>query len=81
MSARNTMSLSRAEIVEAISFIAERKIKSQTAFRDYIAICFLSILALRRNELVVLKWSDINFESSSANIFQKAAHISCYQLP
>ena len=39
-------------------------------------ICFLSVLALRRNEFVGLKWSDIDFESSSANIFQKGGSLA-----
>ena len=76
-----TKSLSRAEIIEVISFMANRRNKSQTAFRDYIAICFLSVLALRRNELVGLKWSDIDFESSSANIFQKGGSYKLLPVP
>ncbi|GAA6137526.1 hypothetical protein NBRC116583_12730 [Arenicella sp. 4NH20-0111] len=61
------------------SFMAEKRDKSQTAFRDYLAICFVSVLALRRNELVGLKWTDIDFQASSANIFQKGG--SYKQLP
>lgn len=66
-----TKSLTRAEVLDVISFMAEKRDRSQTAFRDYLAVCFLSVLALRRNELVGLKWTDIDFQASSANIFQK----------
>ncbi len=67
--------------MEVISFMAEKRNKSQTAFRDYMAICFLTVLALRRNELVGLKWSDIDFESSSANIFQKGGTYKLLPVP
>jgi len=76
-----TKSLSRAEIIEIIRFMANKRTKSQTAFRDYLAICFLSVLALRRNELVGLKWKDIDFESSSANIFQKGGTYKLLPVP
>ncbi len=61
--------------------MAEKRDKSQTAFRDYLAICFVSVLALRRNELVGLKWTDIDFESSSANIFQKGGSYKLLPVP
>lgn len=76
-----TKSLSRAEIIEIISFMAEKRYKSQTAFRDYLIICFLSVLALRRNELVGLKWTDIDFNASSANIFQKGGSYKLLPVP
>ena len=76
-----TKSLSRAEIIEVISTMAKNRNKSQTAFRDYLAICFLSVLALRRNELVGLKWSDVDFDSSSANIFQKGGSYKLLPIP
>lgn len=76
-----TRSLSRAEVIEVISTMAKKRNKSQTAFRDYLAICLLSVLALRRNELVGLKWSDIDFESSSANIFQKGGSYKLLPIP
>jgi len=61
--------------------MSEKQKTSQTAFRDYLAICFLSVLALRRNELVGLKWTDIDFEASSANIFQKGGSYKLLPIP
>ena len=76
-----TKSLTRAEILDVINFMAEKRMNSQTAFRDYLAICFLSVLALRRNELVGLKWTDIDFESSSVNIYQKGGSYKLLPVP
>lgn len=76
-----TKSLTRAEVLDVIGFMAEKRNKSQTAFRDYLAICFLSVLALRRNELVGLKWADIDFQASSANIFQKGGSYKLLPVP
>lgn len=76
-----TKSLTRAEILDVISFMAEKRYISQTAYRDYLAICFLSVLALRRNELVGLKWSDIDFNASSANVFQKGGSYKLLPVP
>lgn len=76
-----TKSLTRAEILDVISFMAEKRYMSQTAYRDYLAICFLSVLALRRNELVGLKWSDIDFNASSANVFQKGGSYKLLPVP
>ena len=75
----NTKSLTRGEILDVISYMGKRKGASQTSFRDYLAICCLSVMALRRNELVGIKWSDIDFEASSANIFQKEVVINYYR--
>lgn len=77
----NTKSLTRAEILDVIKFMSKKHTKSQTAFRDYLAFCFLSVLALRRNELVGLKWTDIDFEVSSANIFQKGGSYKLLPVP
>ena len=76
-----TKSLTRAEILDVISFMAEKRYISQTAYRDYLAICLLSVLALRRNELVGLKWSDIDFNASSANVFQKGGSYKLLPVP
>ena len=51
--------------------------KSQTAYRNYIALCFLVILALRRQELVGLKWSDLRADSSSINVYTKLVSKVC----
>lgn len=76
-----TKSLTRSEILDVIAFMANKKNASQTAFRDYLAICFLSVLALRRSELVGLKWSDIDFNTSSVNVFQKGGSFKLLPVP
>ena len=76
-----TRSLSRAEILDVINYMADKRNDSQTAFRDYLAICCLSVLALRRNELVGLKWTDIDFDSSSVNIYQKGGSYKLLPVP
>ena len=55
--------------------------KSQTAYRNYIALCFLAILALRRQELVGLKWSDLRADSSSINVYQKGGSYKLLRIP
>jgi integrase len=77
----NTKSLTRGEILDVISYMGKRKGASQTSFRDYLAICCLSVMALRRNELVGIKWSDIDFEISSVNIFQKGGSYKLLPIP
>jgi len=67
----NTPSLTAAQVIDVIAYFDMHHQKSQTKFRDYLAICCLAVLALRRNELVGMKWSDINFEDSTANVYQK----------
>lgn len=76
-----TISLNRSEILDVIDYMAKKRNDSQTAFRDYLSICFLSVLALRRNELVGLKWSDIDFKGSSANIYQKGGSYKLLPIP
>ncbi len=76
-----TKSLTRAEVLDVISYMGKKKDASQTSFRDYLGICCLSIMALRRNELVGIKWSDIDFEASSANVFQKGGSYKLLPIP
>lgn len=76
-----TPSLSRAEIVDVLSYMSTRRKKSQTAYRDYLSFCCLSVLALRRNELVGLKWADIDQNASSVNVFQKGGSYKLLPLP
>ena len=76
-----TTSLRRSEVIDVLKFMSNRRNTSRTAFRDYLAICCLSVLALRRNELVGLKWSDIDEGASSANVFQKGGSYKLLPLP
>ncbi len=77
----NTKSLTRAEIVDVLKYLSGRADKSQTAMRDYLSVCFLTVLALRRNELVGLKWSDVDFEGSSVNVYQKGGSYKLLPIP
>ena len=76
-----TKSLTRAEIVDVLKYFSDRSSKSQTAMRNYLSVCFLTVLALRRNELVGLKWTDINFQSSSVNVYQKGGSYKLLPIP
>ena len=76
-----TKSLSRAEVLDVISYLADKRKSTQTAYRDYMAICCLAILALRRNELVGLKWTDLDIDNSSINVFQKGGSYKLLPIP
>jgi len=76
-----TTSLSRSEIIDILKYTYERRKRSQTGYRDYLAICCLSVLALRRNELVGLKWTDMDEGASSLNVFQKGGSYKLLPLP
>lgn len=77
----NTPSLTGADVIDVITYFEEHHLKSQTKFRNYLAICCLAVLALRRNELVGLKWSDINYEEISINVFQKGGTYKLLPIP
>ena len=76
-----TESLTRAELVDLLKESKKGHKKSQTAYRNYIALCFLAILALRRQELVGLKWSDLRADSSSINVYQKGGSYKLLPIP
>jgi len=76
-----TPSLTRSEVIDVLNYMSKGRKKSQTAFRDYLAFCCLSVLALRRNELVGLKWDDIDLAVSSINVFQKGGSYKLLPLP
>lgn len=76
-----TDSLSRSELGELLELAKSEHTKSQTAFRNYLSLCMLSVLALRRSELVGLKWSDIKGDSSSIDVYQKGGSYKLLPLP
>jgi integrase/recombinase XerC len=76
-----TTSLTRSEVIDVLNYMAKGRKKSQTTFRDYLIFCCLSVLALRRNELVGLKWTDIDEGASSINVFQKGGSYKLLPLP
>lgn len=67
----NTPSLKRSEVLEVLAHAKKHRLASQTEYRDYIALCFLTVLALRRNELISIKWSDFNHTEQSLKVIQK----------
>ncbi|WP_189402324.1 tyrosine-type recombinase/integrase [Arenicella chitinivorans] len=77
----STSSLTRAEVLDVIGYMDKRHKISQTAYRDYLAICTLAVLALRRNELVGIKWSDLDLDKSSVNVFQKGGSYKLLPMP
>ncbi len=76
-----TESLTRSELIDLLKESKKNHRKSQTAFRNYIALCVLSILALRRQELVGLKWSDLRSDTSSINVYQKGGSYKLLPIP
>lgn len=76
-----TESLSKKEIMQIINYTKAESEKGEAEFRNYLIILFLSSLALRRNELVNLKWSDIEKTSFIISVFQKGRTIKKLPLP
>lgn len=76
-----TSSMTRSEVLDVISYMDKRHKESQTAFRDYLTICSLAVLALRRNELVGIKWTDLDLDKSSVNVFQKGGAYKLLPVP
>lgn len=76
-----TDSLTRAELGEVLALSKSNHKKSQTTFRNYLSLCFLAVLALRRSELVGLTWSDINFQTSSIDVHQKGGSYKLLPMP
>ena len=77
----NTPSLKRSEVLEVLAHAKKHRLESQTAYRDYIALCFLTVLALRRNELISIKWSDFNNANLSLKVIQKGGSIKDLPIP
>ena len=76
-----TPTISRAEIIDVLAYMSERRGKSQTAYRDYLAFACLAVMALRRNEVVGLKWSDFDFAQASVKVYQKGGTKKLLPLP
>ncbi len=76
-----TPTISRAEIIDTLAYMSERHHASRTAYRDYVAFACLAILALRRNELVGLKWDDFDFAVGSVNVYQKGGSYKLLPVP
>ena len=76
-----TPTITRAEIIDVLAYMSERRGKSQTAYRDYLAFACLAVMALRRNEVVGLKWSDFGFAQASVTVYQKGGTKKLLPLP
>lgn len=79
----NTESLERAEIIDMIVYVKEEfsTNKDVKTLRNYLIISILFGLALRRNELVNLRWMDIDSSKNSINVFQKWWKIKKLPIP
>ncbi|MFN8579139.1 MAG: tyrosine-type recombinase/integrase [Candidatus Sericytochromatia bacterium] len=78
----NTESLSRGEMQEIISFLKKNYTKSKRAYRNYLLICFMFSLALRRNEVANLQWQDIHHQTNPyIEVYQKGRTIKKLPLP
>lgn len=76
-----TTSLTRAEIIDLLEFAKGEHKLSETKFRDYMILVFMFGLALRRDEVSNLKWSDINFQQHTINVYQKGGSHKLLPLP
>ncbi len=76
-----TVSLKRSEVYEVLEFVKKESTKSEKDFRNYLIFLFLFLLALRRNEIVNLKWRDIDLDRQSINVFQKGGTYKELPLP
>ncbi len=77
----STQSLTRFELVDMLKLSKSKHSKSHTTHRNYICLCFLAVLALRRNELVMLKWKDIDHDQISINVYQKGGSYKLLPIP
>jgi integrase/recombinase XerC len=77
----NTVSLTRAEMVDLLEYMKGKHRNSKKDFRDYLIIIFLFNLALRCDEVASLQWSDLKLEDQTANIYQKGGSYKLLPLP
>ena len=76
-----TTSLTRAEVIDFLAFAKEEHRLSEGKFRNYLILVFMFGLALRRDETANLKWDDIDFQNSTANVYQKGGNFKLLPLP
>ena len=77
----STISLNRSEIVDFLEFTKSRCHRSKTAFRDHLIVIFGFALALRRNEIAHLKWSDIDFTNRKIEVYDKGGKSKDLPIP
>lgn len=75
-----TESLTKDEIMLLLNYTKMKSFNSQKDMRDYLIMLFLASMALRRNELINLKWSDID-KNNVITIFQKGRSIKKLPIP
>lgn len=76
-----TTSLTRAEIIDLLEFAKGRHRESKAKFRDYLILVFMFALALRREEVVNLKWDDLDLQRQTINVYQKGGSYKLLPLP
>jgi integrase/recombinase XerC len=77
----NTTSLTRAEMVDLLSYGKGNHRKSEADFRNYLITIFLFNLALRCDECSTLKWEQLKLEEQELNIRQKGDTYKLLPLP
>lgn len=76
-----TTSLTRAEMIDLLEFTKGEHRLNETKFRNYLILVFMFGLALRRDETSNLKWSDVNFQQQTINVYQKGGSYKLLPLP
>jgi len=66
------------EIVELLKWSKDEHRKSETKFRNYLIIIFLFSLGLRREEVANLKWTDLDLNKQTVNVYQKGGTTNSY---
>lgn len=77
----NTTSLTKSEIIDLLEIAKRTHRRDEIGFRNYLIIVFLFNMALRREEVVNLKWGDIDLSSQTLNIYQKGGGKKLLPLP
>lgn len=76
-----TDSLNKSEIKMLLEYAELNKTKSQIDYRDYVLLLMLASMALRRAEIVNLRWIDINKHKAILTVFDKGRKYKYLPIP
>ncbi len=76
-----TESLNKTEVMLILEKMKSKSNNNEKDLRNYLLFLFMASMALRRNELVNIKWSDIDLTSCIVTIFQKGRTIKKLPIP
>lgn len=79
-----TESLTRGEMQDILQYLKLKMRKSKAGYRNYLIICFMFALALRRVEVSKLQWEDIRTTLTgmlSIDVYQKGRSIKKLPIP